>query len=267
MSLAAVPRPTQAEFAAALLDPARPCPPGLRAWNGSDPAVRFAVHRNNVMVAMIEALADAYPVLQALVGEAFFAALARAFVRAHPPCSPVMALYGEGFAEFVAEFGPAAVLAYLPDVARLEWHRVRAFQAADAVPLARAEMARRLDEPLLLPGSMLALQPALAVLCSRHAVVSLWAAHQDGGDIASVDPGLPESALVLRQPGPEGEVLVIGVEPGCARFVAALAGGACFADALAAAGEALDLAAVLGLLIGHGAIVGWHPPSTLRTDP
>ena len=32
----------QARFAAALCDPALPAPGGLRVWNGSDPAARFA---------------------------------------------------------------------------------------------------------------------------------------------------------------------------------------------------------------------------------
>ncbi|MBP8278840.1 MAG: putative DNA-binding domain-containing protein, partial [Propionivibrio sp.] len=40
----------QTTFAAALLDPDLAPPNGLIAWNGSDPARRFAVYRNNVVV-------------------------------------------------------------------------------------------------------------------------------------------------------------------------------------------------------------------------
>ncbi len=68
---------THAAFAEALLDPAAPCPPGLTSWNGSDPAQRFAIYRNNVIVGLIDALADTYPVTEELVGEAFFRAMAR----------------------------------------------------------------------------------------------------------------------------------------------------------------------------------------------
>lgn len=50
----------QQAIAAALLDPAHPCPPGLTAWNGSDPAHRFAVYRNNVIVSLVDALADTF---------------------------------------------------------------------------------------------------------------------------------------------------------------------------------------------------------------
>ena len=51
----------QAAFAQALLDPDLPCPSGLCTWNGSDPARRFAVYRNNVVVSLIDALADIVP--------------------------------------------------------------------------------------------------------------------------------------------------------------------------------------------------------------
>lgn len=68
---------SQSAFAAALLNPDLPCPGGLSTWNGSAPATRFAVYRNNVTVSLVDALADTFPVLQALVGEEFFRAMAR----------------------------------------------------------------------------------------------------------------------------------------------------------------------------------------------
>ena len=71
----------QALFAATLLDPTLPCPPGLTAWNGSDLTRRLAVHRNNVVVSLVDALADTFPVTQQLVGEDFFRTMARASSR------------------------------------------------------------------------------------------------------------------------------------------------------------------------------------------
>jgi hypothetical protein len=163
-------------IAKALLAPEFACPPGLRTWNGSDPGVRFAVYRNNVIVSLIDALADTYPVVRQLVGEEFFHAMAREYALAHPPVSPVMAHYGDGFAEFIAGFPPAAALPYLADMARLEYLYVQVYHAADEAP-------------------------AMRVLHSHYAVASLWTAHQaDDIDaaLARVDPYLAESALVLR---------------------------------------------------------------------
>ena len=93
---------TQAAFAKALLDPQLPVPPHLRSLGAPAGEDRFAVYRNNVMVALTEGLRDAYPVVCRLVGDEFFRAMAGIFARSHPPRSPVMLEYGDGFAEFIA---------------------------------------------------------------------------------------------------------------------------------------------------------------------
>ena len=125
---------SQTAFAQALLDPERDCPSGLTTWNGSDPVMRFAVYRNNVMLSLIDALADTFPVTQELVGEEFFRVMAKHFVQAQPPRSRLLAFYGDSFADFVDSFAPAAPVPYLADVARLEMCRVRAYHAADVPP-------------------------------------------------------------------------------------------------------------------------------------
>jgi hypothetical protein len=131
-----------AAFAEALLARDFDCPPGLRTWNGSDPGTRFAVYRNNLVVSLVDALADTYPVVQEMVGVEFFRAMAREFVRVQPPASPVLAHYGAGFAEFIEDFPPAAGLPYLPDLARLELMRVEVYHAADDAPALRVLHSR-----------------------------------------------------------------------------------------------------------------------------
>lgn len=49
---------SQSAFALPLLNSGLPCPGGLKSWNNSDPATRYAVYRNNVTVSLIDALAD-----------------------------------------------------------------------------------------------------------------------------------------------------------------------------------------------------------------
>jgi len=257
----------QRHFAEAVLAAEPLCPPGLMAWNGSDPAQRFAVYRNNVMVSLIDALADSYPVTQDLVGEEFFRAMARLFVRTHPPRSPVLALYGAGLAEFIEGFAPAAVLPYLADVARLEMLRVQAWHAADAAPLGLADFAALLENAPALAATGFDLHPSLAVLRSAHAVVSLWAAHQaqDGTpDLTAVDPALPESALVLRI-GLDVEIRRIPCAT--AQFILHLQQGLAFGAAAQFALDtepAFDLPAVLGMLICGGAIINLCQP---RREP
>lgn len=247
-------------FAAALLDPAAPCPPGLTAQNGSAPAQRFAVYRNNVTVSLVEALADTFPVVRALVGDAFFRTLATAYVRRTPPRSPVLAWYGADFADFVAAYPPAVGVPYLADMARLEYARVLAFHAADAAPLPLATVAEHLADPAQLPALRLQLHPSLAVLASSFAVVSLWAAHQGLVEIGEVDPYRPECALILRY---AQAVEVSQIPSDAGRFIAALVRGEALAAAVAQAagdGAAFDPTDSLGLLLGRQMLVGAAVP-------
>lgn len=241
------PHAVQDQFARAALDPHAVAPDGLAAWNGSCVAQRFGVYRNNVVVSLVDALAAKYPVVQDLVGEAFFRDMARVFVMRQPPRSPRLAEYGAGFAEFIEEFPPAADVLCLADVARIEAMRLRAYHAADAAPLDARDFAVAPAERLV--DCRVALHPSVEILASRHAVVSIWAAHQGLGDLASVDQFMPEDALVAR-PGLDVETTRLAA--GCAAFLRALQDGATIGVAVARAstGEpAFNPGGAFGLLL------------------
>ncbi len=257
-----------AAFAEALLADDAPCPPGLVTWNGSAPDKRFAVYRNNVIVGLVDALADSFPVTRALVGEEFFHAMAREFLRRSPPRSPVLALYGEGFAEFIAGFPPAAALPYLADMARLELRRVQAWHAADADAITPADIAAVLADAENLPAARFTLHPALFLLVSAHAVVSLWAAHQAesvAAALAAVNPAQAETALLCRR---DLEVEIYRIEAGTTAFIGRLQQGQAFGMAVEQALQAdddFDPAAALALLLRAGAIT--HITIPRRSDP
>src|SRR5260370_25823441 len=88
-----------------------------------------------------KALKSRFPVVEKIVGEEFFAAMARVFVLKQPPRSPLLAIYGDEFAAFIATFEPARELPYLADVARLEAARTHFYHAADAAPLDARQLA------------------------------------------------------------------------------------------------------------------------------
>lgn len=244
----------QQDFVAALLDPERPCPAELTCWNGADPARRFAVYRNNVISSLVDALADSFPVVQQLVGEAFFRAMAQVFVRCSPPRTAVLLDYGDDFPAFIEGFGPAGSLPYLADVARLERLRSRAYHAADSPALEADALAGALAEPDRLASIVFQLNPSVAVFGSRFAVVSLWAAHQGLLEIARVDPYRAEHALVLRH---GLEVEVIGLQASDAAFIQGLQAGMAFgraAEQALSSDPAFDLSFSLAHLIRTGAI-------------
>jgi Putative DNA-binding domain len=250
----------QAEFAAALLDPDRPCPAGLTRRSGGEPARRLAVYRNNVLSSLIDALADTFPVVAELVGETFFRAMARCFVHAQPASSPLLVNYGAGFAAFVADFPPAASVPYLAEVARLEYARVQAYHAADAAVLRSVQIAAELVDAERAAASRLLLQPSLHCLRGEFAAVSLWAAHHGLCRIESVDPFRAEHALVWRQ---DLEVQLMAVDAAGLLFIEALQQGRTLGEAAAAALELdahFDLGAALAQLIGAALISAFDFP-------
>ena len=80
-----------------------------------------AVHdlsQQHVRVALIEALAMAYPAVARLVGTPFFERMANLYAAGHPALARTLNLYGGEFADFIAGFAPARELPYLADVAQ-----------------------------------------------------------------------------------------------------------------------------------------------------
>ena len=240
---------TQTAFAHALLNPELACPSGLTTWNGSDPEIRFAVYRNNVMVSLIDALADTYLVVQTLVGEEFFRAMARVFAQTNPPQSKVMAYYGRDFADFIASFPPAASVPYLADVARLEMARVMAYHAADVAVVQTEALQTALTDREQLSSLRLALHPSVNVIDSTFAILSIWAAHQDEASMPSVDPDIGQFVLVYRT---GLDVNALEFATGTGAFVSALLAGKTLLDAAQAASSLdteFDLTNALTLLL------------------
>jgi hypothetical protein len=239
-------------FTKALMDPALAPPAGLKTWNGSDPERRFDVYRNNVVVSLIDALATTFPVTQALVGVDFFRAMARIYVGKSPPVSRFLPEYGTSFPDFIAQFPHTSELPYLGDVALLEHLRVVSHHAADATPLSAEAFSPLLADPERLLELRFELHPACRWQRSIHPVFSLWAAHQDTGDLQGIDLTAGEDVLVVR---PVYEVQVRSLAPGAIDLLDALSGGASLAgaiDLVSATGVDFDLPRQLAGLINHG---------------
>lgn len=249
-------RERQRNFAAALLDPNMPVPHGLVGPDRELSEKRFNVYRNNVVVGLVETLKAAFPAVLRIVGDEFFAAMARVYVALEPPRSPIMLDYGETFPDFIGTFEPAKSVPYLPDVARLERAWLEAYHAAEATP-ADAALLATIDSRIL-PQVGFTLHPSVRVVRSSFPAVQIWLMNIDGGVPAAVDIfSGGENALVVR---PVAEVEVRRAPAGAATFILGLAAGASVADAtLHAFDESpdFDLAGALRDLLSISAIVGW----------
>lgn len=250
---------TQPAFRAAIFDGAPPA--DVTAPDPSEVDRRFAVYRNNVAHSLVEALRRRFPVIERLVGAEFASAMFGAFVRAHPPRSPLMMEYGDRMPGFLETFPPVAGLPYLADMARLELARGVAYHAADAEPLDRtalADAAGRAPETL-----RLRLHPSVQVLTSSHPVHRIWSMNQPGATPRPLADAGAESVLIARS---GLTVLTLPLTAPAARFLTVLLAGGSLAEAGAAAGPDFDPSEDLARLIGAGLIVDVDRP-TEEQDP
>ena len=240
----------QADFVAALLDPASPVPAGIVGPDDGPAVRRFAVYRNNVVSGLGNAVAGSFPAVKRIVGEEFFRTMARAYVLAEPPTSPVLIDYGATFPDFIAGFAPAASLPYLPDVARIERAWREAYHAEDAEPLPPAVLAGIADGDLA--GLSFTMHPSLRLVRSRYPALTIWRMNASNVPLTPVDFSVAEDALIVR---PDAEVVVRSVPPGGHAFVTALAAGVALlsaAETARAADERFDLAGNIAGLLAAG---------------
>ncbi|MDJ0638718.1 MAG: DNA-binding domain-containing protein [Paracoccaceae bacterium] len=239
----------QTTFRAALLSPEAERPIGLSDGEGQPAGRRFDVYRNNVAVSLTEALETAFPVIRKLVGETNFKLLAGAFLRQHPPSSPLMMFYGAEMPRFLAAFEPTKSLGYLPDVARLELAIRESYHAADAAPI--EPTALQTTPPDKLMASTLSLAPALRLVRSPWPVFALWQFNMAGGPKPEANA---EDVLVVRTEYDPEPVLL---PPGGGAFIETLLSGAALSEAISAASrdaQDFDLSHLLTILIGRNAI-------------
>ncbi|TDK41001.1 DNA-binding domain-containing protein [Antarcticimicrobium luteum] len=241
---------SQTDFRAALLDADRPAPTGLQDAAARPAGRRFDVYRNNVAVSLTEALHDGFPAVASLLGKTNMDGIAGMFLRAHPPASPLLMLYGEAFPDFLAGLEQLSHLGYLADVARLELALRQSYHAADAAPIPPERLGQTAPEALL--AARLALAPALRLRRSPWPVFDIWR--------YATEPGAPQPQaaaqdVLITRPGydPAPQPL----PPGGAAWIAALQTGQSWGaaeDAARAEAAGFDLTPTLTLLLQGGAI-------------
>jgi len=225
-----------------------------------DARSRVAVYRNNVFGNYRKVLAATYPVVKRLVGGPFFEAAAEHFVRAYPSTRGDVNAYGGDFAIFLAAYAPARELAYLPDVARLEWAIDQAAIAADASPMDLAALSA--VAPELLPELRMRAHPSLRLLVSRFPLLAIWQSNQPGheGD-GRVDLDAGGEALGIAR-GADG-VVIERISRGQHALLTALLANRTL-DAAAAEAAAADtdfeLSTTLPRLVASQVLVAFQAP-------
>ncbi|HZZ94197.1 MAG TPA: DNA-binding domain-containing protein [Usitatibacter sp.] len=199
-------------------------------------AVGLDVYRNAITSNYRRALGASFPVVRQLVGGAFFHAAVDAFVAEAPPTSGDLNIYGDRFPAFLGRYEPASALAYLADVARLEWALDECARAGDVASDPREVIAAiSVIEDDAIGELRLGLHPSCRLIASRFPVREIWNVHQPGHG-SGLGGDLEHAAgdrLLLRRTGERCGIETLG--PGEWAWLVALHAGSTFGDALAAA--------------------------------
>jgi len=168
------------EFAGAIVRGEEPSSRTAARYRNYSSEVAIGVYRNNYRGNLHDALAGAYPVVEQLVGKDFFRLITRQYIGEHASHSGNLHRYGAEMADLLASFEPARGLAYLSDVAALEWACHCAYFADDAAGLDTGKLAQLSAEQY--PDLILHTHPACRLLHSSYPVAAIWHAHQPGAD-------------------------------------------------------------------------------------
>jgi hypothetical protein len=229
---------------------------------GLDADTRIGVYRNNILGNYRKVLAATYPVVRRLVGEPFFDAAVDAFGRGHPSRHGDVNRYGGEYAAFLASYPPAGDLAYLPDVARLEWAIDQANIAADAAPLDLGALGG--VAPDLLAALRFDLHASAQLVVSAYPILRIWQVNQpafEGDNHVDLGEG-GDTLLVCRN---RRGVNIERIGDGECAFLSALAADATLGEAVASAGDveaAFDLATTLRRHVADQVLVAFRVPAT-----
>ena len=155
----------------------------------------LSVYRNTVIHGAVEALRANYPVVARILGEEMFDSLAAEFAVESAPTSPILALYGQGFAEWLEDQSWISEFPYLSDLARAERMHVECLFAADGEPLHLGELVNADWNEL-----HLRLHPAARSDWFLTPAVSLWLTHQRNDPPEELSPQWKGAGLLVARP-------------------------------------------------------------------
>lgn len=171
----------------------------LRTVDGR--AARVDVYHHAYRARLIEALRSNFPVLHRVLGDEAFAELALAYLADHPPQRPSIRWFGDALPAWAAAHPGALPHPAMADLAAMEWALGTSFDAADAAPLAFAELASR--PPDEWPAARFAAHPSVAVLSLSWAVEPIWQALTLDEGAETGEPALLAHRLLVWRQGLE----------------------------------------------------------------
>ena len=164
---------------------------------GGGPAL-LDLYRHAYRIRLSAALGENYPLLQRVLGDEAFAALADGFITARPSRHPSIRWFGAELADYLAQDATRLPHPALLDLARMEWALGTAFDGLDG-PLLRVDDLLQIP-PSAWPDLCFEPHPTLKLLPLQWSVEPLWTTlSQDPDGEAEPPVPLTHHLLVWRQ--------------------------------------------------------------------
>jgi hypothetical protein len=219
------------------------------------PSARVGVYRNNLREGFIAALASGYPVLEQLVGTAYFRRTALEYQLQHPSRGGDLNDAGAMFPGFLRTRHADDEFAWLADVAELEWALECVGSAPEVHPIEPAALAALPTdryEDLVFTAS-----PAARLVESRFPILRIWQTNQPDAAPEQVDLHSGGDLLLVRRRAGELEfVRLAAADFTLARMLSRGTPLGLATDASLATDPDFDLARSLRTLVQAGAFAG-----------
>ena len=208
------------------------------------------VYRNNYVISLTEALSATYSAVKRLVGDEFFAYIAKDFISKYPLSSGYLTDFGDEFADFISQQDACKDLPYLVCIARLERCYEKAFHAAekDAYQLEKFNQLKDCKQ-----GLYVDMHPSVQLLSSTFPVVDIWLM-----DDESPVPDLqnnPQKVLIYRR---NYEVQIELIDDSEYAFLNALMRNRCIDEVYENVKQPVDLQAFLIKYINRQVLVDFN---------
>ena len=188
--------PLQRAFAGYLLAGEPAIRAAVRPSSRADIDTLLGVYRHGYSARLIEVLGNDYRAVKALLGEAEFDRLARAYLAAHPSRGFSVRSFGNALPEFLRETPSYAERPALAEMAEFEAALADAFDATDAEPIRTEHLAS--VPSAAWPSLSFHFHPSIRLLSLRTQAPEAWSAQKEGRPCA--EPAMGDADwLIWRQ--------------------------------------------------------------------
>jgi hypothetical protein len=165
-----------------------------------DPHNGLKVYRSNLIFGLIGAMKDSYVFTKVLLGESNFNFFCRDFLYQNPSHNADLIQYGAGFGKFLSTREEIKKIAFIADVARLEWALERAFYSG-------VEKSFSGDVSQSWKNAVPVFKKAVQLVRTHYKIHEAWLSFTEKG----------EEGISLEMFKPETEYLIVWSDSGSPR--------------------------------------------------